>query len=128
MPPTPALPQDTSAPLAHRSMQFQSDAERMKMIMRTPFKRFSCILIVRNFFLLLQTRAVAQLAYSNDSDSIVKNKLILEMAMRLGFLWVGWQPEILSLGSGMEWPAVSVSSLGGTVGTSIVLCNFSILI
>jgi hypothetical protein len=86
------------------------------------------MLIVRNFFLLLQTRAVAQLAYSNDSDSVVKNRLILEMAMRPGFLRAGWQPEFLSLGSGMEWPAVSVSSPGGTVGTSTVLCNFAILI
>jgi hypothetical protein len=86
------------------------------------------MLIVRNFFLLLQTRVVAQLACSNDSGSVVKNRLILKLAMRPGFLRAGWQPEILSLESGMEWPAVSVSFPGGTVGTSTELCNFAILI
>jgi hypothetical protein len=86
------------------------------------------MLIVRNFFLLLQTRAIAQLAYSNAIGSVVKNRLNLKMAMHPGFLRAGWQPEILSLESGMEWPAVSVSSPGGTVGTPTKLCNFAILI
>jgi hypothetical protein len=75
----------------------------------------------------MQTRAVAHLAYSNDSGSIVKNRLILRLAMHPGFLRAGWQTNTLSLEASMEWPAVSVSFPGGTTGTSIELCNFAIL-
>ena len=96
--------------------------------MRTPVKMFFCMLLVRNFFLLLQTRAIAQLAYSNVIGSVVENRLNLKMAMHPGFLRAGWQTEILSLGSGMEWPVISVSSPSETVGTSTILCNFTILI
>jgi hypothetical protein len=53
--------------------------------------------IVRNFFLLLQTKDLAQLAYSNVVSSVVKNRLNLWVAMRPGFLRARWQPEILSL-------------------------------
>jgi hypothetical protein len=86
------------------------------------------MLIVRNF-LLFQTRALAQLDYSNVVGNKVKNKLNLMAAMHPGFLRAGRQPGIFCLKtSGMVWPAVSVSSPGGTTGTPTRLCKFATLI
>ena len=84
--------------------------------------------LLKTLFFLMHNRATALLAYSNGSDSIGMNRLILNLAMHLGFLRAGWQTNTLSLEASMEWPAVSVSFPGGTVGTSTELCNFSILI
>jgi hypothetical protein len=87
------------------------------------------MLIVRNFSLLLQIRALAQVDYSNVVSSEVNNRLNLMAAMRPGFLRAGRQPGILCLKtSGMEWPAVSVSSPGGTAGTPTELCKSASII
>jgi hypothetical protein len=76
----------------------------------------------------MHNRAATLLAYSNGSDSIGMNRLILRLAMHPGFLRAGWQPNILSLEASLEWPAVSVSLTGGTTGTSMARCNFAISI
>jgi hypothetical protein len=96
--------------------------------MKTPTDRFFCLFTALYTFLLMHNRAATLLAYSNGSDSIGMNRPILIMAMHPGFLRAGWQTNILSLEASWEWPAVSVSSTGGTTGTSTEHCNFAISI
>jgi len=90
------------------------------------------MLIVRNFFLLLQTKALSQLAqldYSNVVGSEVKNNLNLMAAMCPSFLRAGRQPSILCLKtSGMELPAISISSPGRTAGIPTKLYKSATLI